>query len=400
MRYTQNWFEITARDNFNKFLEEFKGKDNLHFLEIGCFEGMGTRWLLENILTGKSDITVMDTFEGSEEHTRDGIEILGLKGFKENVKEYLDKVKICKGYSQQLLKSEKVEYFDFIYVDGSHRACDALQDMCFSWDLLKEGGIMIMDDYAWNGFSDHLNACIAIDSFLNCFKYKYELLLKEYQVVIRKGDFSKLEMEEKTMIKQFGTPPSDEWFENIKLPRSWDLIRGRLDGKSILDIGCNSGWVAWWAKKEGAIVTASDIFNTHVHPSLPFVKCSKEEMPFKNESFDFVLTGNVLHHGELDLTEIKRVLKAGCEFVSLQEPCILNETNEQKYLEENLKNELDLGIDERRPSLEKYKKALSIFSSFQLYRMNDQMFVEPTTETLPPLIDDNYEGGIAIRAIK
>ena len=186
MRFTMNWFDITARDNFTKFLEEFKGKDNLNFLEIGCFEGMATRWLLENILTGKSMITVIDTFEGSEEHVRDGIEIIGRKGFEENIAGFENKVEIFEGYSQKILPKLKTNYFDFIYVDGSHQACDALQDMCFSWELLKKGGIMIMDDYAWNGFDDQHNACIAIDAFLNCFQDKYELLLKEYQVAIRK----------------------------------------------------------------------------------------------------------------------------------------------------------------------------------------------------------------------
>jgi predicted O-methyltransferase YrrM len=187
MRFTQKWFEITARDNFANFLAEYKGKDGLSFLEIGCFEGMGTRWLLENILTGNSKIDVIDTFEGSEEHIRDNIEIIGLEGFKENIVEYKDKVEIHKGFSQKILRNSFYpEKFDFIYVDGSHQACDALQDMCFSWDLLKKGGIMIMDDYAWNGFDDRHNACIAIDGFLSCFRDKYELLLKAYQVVIKK----------------------------------------------------------------------------------------------------------------------------------------------------------------------------------------------------------------------
>lgn len=185
--FTQDWFDISAKQNFIKYLDKLKGQDNLNFLEIGCFEGKSTRWLLENILTGNSKIAVIDTFEGSEEHIRDGIEIIGLEGFKENVVEYLDKVEIHQGFSQKILRNSFYpEKFDFIYVDGSHRACDALQDMCFSWDLLKKGGLMIMDDYAWNGFNDHLNACIAIDAFLNCFKDEYELLLKEYQVVIKK----------------------------------------------------------------------------------------------------------------------------------------------------------------------------------------------------------------------
>jgi len=184
--WTQNWFEITARANFDKYLAEYKGKDGLKFLEIGCFEGMGSRWLLENVLTGGSGLTVIDTFEGSVEHIAAGIEIGGIERFKENIAEYKDKVIIKQGYSQDILKKLSPISYDFIYVDGDHRAAGALQDIILSWPLLKKDGIMIMDDYAWNGFSDHLNACIAMDAFLNCFVGQYELLLKEYQIVVRK----------------------------------------------------------------------------------------------------------------------------------------------------------------------------------------------------------------------
>lgn len=184
--WTQNWFEVTARDNFNRFLAEYKNKDGLKYLEIGCFEGMCSRWLLENILTGDSKLTVIDTFEGSVEHQAAGIELGGIERFKENIEEYKDKVIIHQGYSQDILKTLQKDTYDFIYVDGDHRAAGALQDIVISWPLLKKGGIMIMDDYAWNGFSDHLNACIAMDAFLSCFVGQYELLLKEYQIIIRK----------------------------------------------------------------------------------------------------------------------------------------------------------------------------------------------------------------------
>ena len=184
--FSQEWFNITARANFDRFLSEFKGKDELKYLEIGCFEGMASRWLLENILTGKSEITVIDTFEGSVEHVAAGIELGGIERFKENIAEYKDKVVIHQGYSQSVLKTLTDNTYDFIYVDGDHRAAGALQDIILSWPLLKKGGIMILDDYAWNGFSDHLNACIAMDAFLNCFVGQYELLLKEYQIVLRK----------------------------------------------------------------------------------------------------------------------------------------------------------------------------------------------------------------------
>jgi predicted O-methyltransferase YrrM len=41
------------------------------------------------------------------------------------------------------------EEFDIIYIDGSHRAKDVLQDSVLAWPLLRPGGILIWDDYQW-----------------------------------------------------------------------------------------------------------------------------------------------------------------------------------------------------------------------------------------------------------
>ena len=210
----------------------------------------------------------------------------------------------------------------------------------------------------------------------------------------------KIARERDSMIKQFGRPPEDEWYESIKLPVSWELFGGRIKGKLVLDIGCSTGWMTWWALKEGAEIVASDIFETNISPKLPFMKFSKEEIPFKDETFDFIITGNVLHHGDLNLSEIYRVLKKGGEFITVQEPCIDNKKDEKEYLEKYLKNELDLGLDEHRPSLKKYIKAFSSFSICEFYEMNDRMFIEPVTKILMPITGNNYEGGIAIKAIK
>ena len=55
-------------------LAKFKGQSNIRALEIGCFEGKGTLWMLENILTDKaSRITCIDTFQGSAEHAHFGM---------------------------------------------------------------------------------------------------------------------------------------------------------------------------------------------------------------------------------------------------------------------------------------------------------------------------------------
>lgn len=70
MEFKHDWFSVHI-PIWKKELKVYKNKPNLHFLEVGCFEGRATRWLLENILTNKSSkITVIDTFEGSIENKR------------------------------------------------------------------------------------------------------------------------------------------------------------------------------------------------------------------------------------------------------------------------------------------------------------------------------------------
>jgi predicted O-methyltransferase YrrM len=55
-----------------------------------------------------------------------------------------------KGVSQKSL--DKLNYegkikFDFIYIDGDHTAKGTISDAIRAFSLLKEGGIMIFDDY-------------------------------------------------------------------------------------------------------------------------------------------------------------------------------------------------------------------------------------------------------------
>jgi hypothetical protein len=60
-------------------------------------------------------------------------------------------------------------------------------DAVASWVLLKEGGIMIFDDYEWEPDKPpEERPQIAIDIFLRGFRHQVELLHKGYQVIVRK----------------------------------------------------------------------------------------------------------------------------------------------------------------------------------------------------------------------
>jgi len=92
-----------------------------------------------------------------------------------------------------LLNDGKSEYFDFIYVDGSHKSPDTLTDAVLCFHALRVGGVMVLDDYAWRYgqtlSGDFLDVPkLAIDSFVNCFWNKIEIIhgFPIYQIYIRK----------------------------------------------------------------------------------------------------------------------------------------------------------------------------------------------------------------------
>ena len=162
-KYTVDWFSNNIPNwEFIFNYSNLKDKNNLNFLEIGCFEGRATSYLLENILTGKN----------SKIHVK-------------------DKVKIHQGLSSNILKNTfKNEFFDFAYVDGSHTAYDVLEDAVLLHKLIKPGGVIIFDDYLWqdpNNTSITNSPKLAIDCFINVYQDFYDILTKGYQVSLIKN---------------------------------------------------------------------------------------------------------------------------------------------------------------------------------------------------------------------
>jgi hypothetical protein len=90
MTFQQDWFS-TNIPVWENVLKKFKGKPGLSFLEIGCFEGRSTLWLLTNILTHPtSKITVMDTFSGSSDGNNHTVNFRNLlQRFKDNVSDFI-----------------------------------------------------------------------------------------------------------------------------------------------------------------------------------------------------------------------------------------------------------------------------------------------------------------------
>jgi len=196
-----DWWEKDHYENHKwlerYFLDQYKGSP-LHFLEIGVFEGRTMIWAVENILgplgdKGSSYVGVdpepAANFEGNLELLRARFPAVDIKLIKSYSEHFMPK--ICGG-----------QRYDWIYVDGDHNAQGALRDYVMSWECLKVGGVMLMDDYEmeatdpWHYISHKefkqyervkfRHPSIAIDAFLNVYRGLYDRVIDNFQVGIIK----------------------------------------------------------------------------------------------------------------------------------------------------------------------------------------------------------------------
>ena len=143
MVFTHDWFSGHVPAWIDCFTSYGKPAQ---VLEIGSFEGLATSWLLKRT---KAHVTCVDTWNGSDENS--DADKQGLyERFLENIDPWKDRVTIMRGESGVMLRTLPCEEkYDFIYIDGSHRAQDVLEDAVLAWRLLKPSGFMIFDDFNW-----------------------------------------------------------------------------------------------------------------------------------------------------------------------------------------------------------------------------------------------------------
>jgi len=136
--------------------EKNQGKKKI--LEIGTFVGTSAIKLLE--LIKNSEMTVIDMWEnynesGGVEGTVDKIQENNIEQiFYNNIEKsglkHLFTIKKGNSFNVLLDMNKNNEKFDVIYVDGSHTLLDSYTDILLSFELLKKGGVMMIDDVPFN----------------------------------------------------------------------------------------------------------------------------------------------------------------------------------------------------------------------------------------------------------
>lgn len=175
---------------FEALLTPLAGQPNLRFLQIGCFAGDASRWMLENILTGEGSILDdVDGWFGSED-IEDAVDFAEVERiYDEQTGDWLGiTLRKNKMRSAEFLRSLPLrEVYDFAYIDADHTALGTLEDAVAAWPRLKVGGTIAFDDYSWRGDVRPLHCPYpAIDAFCAVYADRCELIGSGDQVWLRK----------------------------------------------------------------------------------------------------------------------------------------------------------------------------------------------------------------------
>ncbi|KAF8901611.1 glycosyltransferase family 8 protein [Mucidula mucida] len=188
---TQDWFSGHI-DSWRRLFQHLQTPEP-RILEIGSWEGRSAVFLLTELCQNGGSLTAIDHFDlmqtadgrAREEKLRHNLELTG-RPFR-----------IIGSFSVpalMLLLEEEMSAvepgFDWVYIDGSHRADDTLLDGELVWRLAREGAVVIFDDYHWpteeEGGMEHPRR--GIDAFLRLHEGEFERLsdAENYQLVLRK----------------------------------------------------------------------------------------------------------------------------------------------------------------------------------------------------------------------
>ena len=158
-------------------------------VEIGSFEGRGSRVIYEKLCQHAGSklycIDPLENFYVKDSDPRlnfwDSACVGQKERFMENTKN-LPNLVLLEGTSDAML-SNVCEPVNFVYIDGDHSPAQVYKDAIGMFNKMKDGGIMLFDDYKFK--TNGVITAEGIDRFLSEINGQYTLLLKDYQLAIR-----------------------------------------------------------------------------------------------------------------------------------------------------------------------------------------------------------------------
>ena len=181
--YTVNWSQELAKSLHRLYPKNVTEK--MVCVEIGSFEGRGSNLIYDKLCQHPESILYcIDPWNDTYEKCPDFNKYLNGQylRFLSNIKGK-DKIIPLRGTSDDMINfvEQKV---DFAFIDGDHTPEQVYKDAVMLFPKMKNGGIILFDDYLWeyNGIKPRGG----IDKFLQEYSDKYQLLFKSVELCIKK----------------------------------------------------------------------------------------------------------------------------------------------------------------------------------------------------------------------
>jgi hypothetical protein len=181
------WFNSGGRRrNFKRSLKHLKDQPAV-YLEIGVFRGESLAWVAKNILTHPESRGLgVDPWEpGCMGRRWTGAEINeNYRLAQKAIRKWNDRVELAKTTSQEFFSAGTLQpgTVDAIYLDGEHDPEPLTADFRAAWELLKVGGVLIIDDYkARTSKIPQVVEALAVE-----YGARWEELFRNYQIGFRK----------------------------------------------------------------------------------------------------------------------------------------------------------------------------------------------------------------------
>ena len=179
---SKKWF----CNNLYYLNNNLKDLNNINdILEIGSYEGRSAIFFLKTFPNAR--ITCVDTWSGSDEHINENFDIIE-SYFDKNTGNYQNEKRLIKiKDSSDNFFLENTHKFDLIFVDGDHSSKQVKKDINNSWEILKNGGYLILDDYLWWYYRNlRENPSSSINSFIEQNIANIDDLKVWKQIIIKK----------------------------------------------------------------------------------------------------------------------------------------------------------------------------------------------------------------------
>ena len=182
-----DWFSYNI-PFFNTFLDKLKNTEDM--LEIGSWEGMSGSYFILSLPKLKTITFIDPFFENSYKKFLTDLQLSSTlknkhlnqyKRFTENINKCItdETVTIYKDFSENILPTLEKNKYDFIFIDGKHTTEQITIEVKYCYDLLKDNGYILFDDY------DCLEVLKnTIDNL--CQKYNLKIIKKYRQLLVQK----------------------------------------------------------------------------------------------------------------------------------------------------------------------------------------------------------------------